>query len=177
MKFVATPIPGGYVVTQDRLTDERGYFSRTYCRSEFRAVGLPVDIVQSNTSFSVRKGTLRGMHFQTGDHAEAKLVRCTRGAIYDVMLDLRPESPTYLKWHARILSEADGAAFFIPKGVAHGFQTLRDDCEVFYEMFDPFEATAASGVRWDDPAFGIAWPQENERTISPKDSSYPDFIR
>jgi len=177
VKFEDTPIPGGHVVIQDRLVDERGFFARTFCRNEFHARGLPIEIVQSSTSFNARKGTLRGLHFQTGSSAEAKLVRCTRGVIYDVMLDLRPESPAYLKWHARVLSEENGEAFFIPKGVAHGFQTLHANCEIFYEMFDAFDSKAASGVRWDDPVFGIVWPEEAERTISPKDRSYPDFVR
>jgi dTDP-4-dehydrorhamnose 3,5-epimerase len=177
VKFEETPLPGAFVVVQERLEDERGYFARTFCQREFRSLGLPTEIVQTNTSFNERKGTLRGMHFQAGAAAESKLVRCTRGAIYDVIVDLRPDSPTYLKWYARELSERSGEMLFIPKGIAHGFQTLQAGCEVFYEMFDFFDPESARGVRWDDPAFGIIWPEEPNRIISRKDRSYPDFTK
>ena len=176
MRFAETPIPGAYLVVQERLEDERGYFARTFCQNEFRSLGLPVEIIQSNTSFNRRKGTLRGMHFQTGAAAESKLVRCTKGVIYDAIVDLRPDSPAYLKWYARELTDDNGEMLFIPRGVAHGFQTLAPDCEVAYQMFDAFDPERASGVRWDDPAFGITWPEDPARTISAKDRSYADFV-
>lgn len=175
MKFEETPIPGTFLIRQERLSDERGFFARTFCQNEFRARGLPTQIAQCNTSFNLLKGTLRGMHFQTGALAEAKLVRCTRGAVFDAFVDLRLDSPTYLKWHAHELTEENGDTLFLPEGVAHGFQTLKNGCEVFYQMFNFYDGPSASGVRWDDPLFAIAWPPEDHRTISEKDLRYPDF--
>ncbi len=175
MKFEATPLLGAYLVTLDMLGDARGFFARTFCQNEFRAYGLPTEIAQSNTSYNTLKGTLRGMHFQKGAASEAKLVRCISGAVYDVIVDLRRDSPTYLKWYGRMLSAENREMLFIPKGLAHGFQTMLDDSELFYQMFDFFIPDSASGVRWDDPAFAIVWPEEEHRTISEKDMTYPDF--
>jgi dTDP-4-dehydrorhamnose 3,5-epimerase len=177
MIFIATPIDGAFVIEPDRFDDERGHFARTYCAQEFAEHGLDPAVAQCSTSFNARAGTLRGMHYQSDPHAEAKLVRCTRGAIHDVALDLRRDSPTYLRWHAVQLSEDDGGALFVPTGCAHGFQTLSDRSEVLYQISVPYEPAAARGVRWDDPAFAIDWPEPpaNGRTISERDASYPDY--
>jgi dTDP-4-dehydrorhamnose 3,5-epimerase len=178
MILQGTPIVGVYEVEPERIEDERGYFARTYCAEEFAARGLDPAIAQCSTSFNARAGTLRGMHFQIPPHGEAKLVRCTRGRIYDVALDLRSDSPTYLRWHAVELGEDNGRALFIPAGCAHGFQTMRDATEVLYQISAPYAAAAAHGVRWDDPVFRIDWPPtaaDGGRTISERDAAYPDY--
>jgi dTDP-4-dehydrorhamnose 3,5-epimerase len=166
----ATPLEGVYEVEQERLADERGFFARTY---DLDALG---PIVQMSTSFNLRAGTLRGLHFQAEPHGEAKLVRCTRGAIWDVAVDVRDGSPTLHRWHGVELNEDNGLALFIPPGFAHGFQTLTDATEVLYAMSTPHVAQAARGVRWDDPALGIDWPDPPSagRTMSPRDATYPD---
>ena len=174
MRFTPLPLPGAYVLDLEPLTDERGFFARTFCRDEFRAHGLNPELVQCSVSYNLRGGTLRGMHYQAAPDAEAKLVRCTRGAIYDVLLDLRPNSPTYLQWTAVELTAANRSLAYIPEGLAHGFQTLEDDTEVFYQMSHPYVPGAARGVRWNDPAFAIDWPLA-ERILSAKDQAYPDF--
>jgi len=171
LKFIPTKIDGAYLVEPERLSDERGFFARTWCENEFRQNGLETKLVQCSFSFSPKRGTLRGMHYQTEPHAEVKLVRCTRGAIYDVILDLRPGSSTRLAWVAAELSAENRSAFYIPKGLAHGFVTLTEDCEVYYQMSEFFHADSARGVRWDDPAFGIKWP-EKVTTISVRDANY-----
>ena len=158
MIFVQTPLPSSYLVEPERREDERGFFARTFCVEEFARHGLPTAVAQCNVSFNRQKGTVRGMHFQRSPRGEAKLVRCTRGAIFDVMVDLRPGSPTYCHWHGAELSAENGWALFIPEGFAHGFQTLSDDSEVFYQMFASYAPDHADGLRWDDPAFGIRWP-------------------
>lgn len=177
MIITATDIQGVFLVEPERLSDERGHFARTYDKEEFASRALDARIAQCSTSFNARAGTLRGMHYQAKPHGEAKLVRCTRGAIYDVALDLRPDSPTFRRWHAAELSAANGIGFFIPEGCAHGFQTLEDESEVFYQISVPYEPSAACGVRWDDPAFRIGWPDPPHagRTMSPRDAAYPDF--
>ncbi len=176
MRFLETPLPGAWVIELEEIGDERGWFARTFDAEEFRRRGLNPDVVQCNTSFNDRAGTLRGMHYQADPHGESKLVRCVRGAIFDVAVDLRADSPAYRNWHGVELSAENRLAFYIPAGLAHGFQTLTDDCEVLYQMGDHYVPEAARGVRWDDPAFGIEWPAvEGERTISEKDSSYPDY--
>jgi dTDP-4-dehydrorhamnose 3,5-epimerase len=179
MIFTPTSIQDAYVIEPERFADERGYFARTYDAQEFATHGLDVRIAQCSASFNTRYGTLRGMHYQAEPYAEAKLVRCTRGSIYDVALDLRPDSPTFRRWHAADLSAVNGVAFFIPTGCAHGFQTLEDDCEVFYQISAPYEPCAGRGVRWDDAAFGIIWPEPppGGRTISARDADYPDFAQ
>jgi dTDP-4-dehydrorhamnose 3,5-epimerase len=172
MKFVPTTIAGAYRIEPERLVDDRGFFARTWCRREFEQHGLDAGLVQCSVSFSPKCGTLRGMHYQQAPHWEVKLVRCTRGAIFDVIVDLRPASPTHLAWEGFELTAENHTALYIPKGLAHGFLTLVDDCEVFYQMSQFFEASAAAGVRWNDPAFAIAWPREVV-TISPRDANYP----
>lgn len=170
MRLVRTPLDGVLLVEPERLRDERGYFARTYDSAQM------APIVQMSTSFNVRAGTLRGLHFQRDPHGEAKLVRCTRGAIFDVAVDLRPGSPTRHGWFGTRLSADDGLAMLIAPGFAHGFQTLADDTEVLYAMDAPYVGDAASGVRWDDPAFAIDWPDPppGGRTMSARDAGYPD---
>ncbi|MEA2423788.1 MAG: dTDP-4-dehydrorhamnose 3,5-epimerase [Thermoleophilaceae bacterium] len=174
MIFSPTPIAGAFVIETERSEDERGFFARTFCREEFLRHGLDPCVAQCGISFSPRRGTLRGMHLQAPPHSEAKLVRCTRGAVYDVLLDLRGASPTFGQWSAVELSPAAGRLVYIPEGVAHGFQTLDPDTEVSYQMSRPFVSEAATGMRWDDPAFGIEWPLE-VTAISDDDRGRPDF--
>jgi dTDP-4-dehydrorhamnose 3,5-epimerase len=171
-----TPLPGVWAIELERHGDERGWFARTFDRDEFRARGLNPDVVQCNASFNSLRDTLRGMHYQAEPHGEPKLVRCVRGAIFDVAVDLRPDSPTYCRWHGVELTSENGLALYIPAGLAHGFQTLSDDCEVLYQMGHHYVPDAARGVRYDDPAFGIEWPEPCvERLVSERDASYPDF--
>jgi len=173
--FTETKLPGAYVIEVEKREDQRGFFGRTFCREEFEAHGLNSQVVQCNTSFNKRKGTLRGMHFQAVPFAEAKLVRCTSGSIYDVIIDLRPASRTFKQHFAVELSAANQRMLYIPENMAHGFQTLEDDTEVFYQMSQMFSAEHARGVRWNDPAFGIEWPAD-ERIITERDRNYPDFV-
>jgi dTDP-4-dehydrorhamnose 3,5-epimerase len=172
--FKPTDLPGAYVIEPERKEDFRGYFARTFCEKEFAARNLETRVVQCSVSFSRRKGTLRGMHYQASPFEEVKFVRCHRGAIYDVIVDLRPESPTFKQYFALELDEHNGTMLYIPGGFAHGFQTLTDDAEVFYQMSQFYSAHHARGVRWNDPAFGIRWP-DDERTILERDQNYPDF--
>jgi dTDP-4-dehydrorhamnose 3,5-epimerase len=176
--FHDTPIAGAWVIAPERFEDERGHFARTYCATQFAERGLDPAIAQCSISFNASAGTLRGMHFQAQPHGEAKLVRCARGAIYDVVLDLRPDSSSYLSWYSVELDEDNALALFVPIGCAHGFQTLRDGSEVAYQISVPYESTAARGVRWNDPAFSIEWPDPPAagRTISQRDASYPDYL-
>jgi dTDP-4-dehydrorhamnose 3,5-epimerase len=174
MIFTETKLQGAFIIDIDRIEDERGFFARTWCQREFEAHGFCTQLVQCNISFNKHKGTLRGMHYQAAPYAEAKLVRCTSGAIYDVIIDLRPDSPTFKRWVAVELRAANRRMLFIPEGFAHGFQTLADDTEVFYQMSQFYAPEYARGVRWDDPAFGVSWPAE-KRIISERDRSFPDF--
>ena len=174
MRFVESPIGGAFVVEPEPIADDRGFFARTFCRDDFSAHGLNPDLVQCSVSYNARQGTLRGMHYQRKPHEEAKLVRCTMGAIHDVIVDLRPGSRTYRRWHGVQLSADNRRALYIPKGVAHGFLTLQDASEVYYQMAHFFRPESATGVRWDDPAFGIEWPGE-VHVISERDRTYPDF--
>ncbi len=174
MLFLETKLPGVFEIRLEPRADERGFFARSWCQQEFEAHRLNPKLVQCNVSFNYKKGTLRGMHFQAAPYAEAKLVRCTKGAIYDVALDLRPESPAYKSWVAVVLSAANRQMLYIPEGCAHGFLTLEDETEVFYQMSEFYHAESAGGVRWDDPAFGIAWP-EVVQVISQRDATYPAF--
>jgi dTDP-4-dehydrorhamnose 3,5-epimerase len=177
MRFIETPLPGVWVLELEEIEDERGWFARTFDAEEFRERGLNPDVVQCNASFNLRAGTVRGMHYQAAPHGECKLVRCVRGAIFDVAVDLRPESLTCRDWHGIELSADNRLAFYIPAGLAHGFQTLEDNSEVLYQMGDPYVPEAGCGVRWDDPAFGIEWPAvKGGRIISGRDASYPDFV-
>ncbi len=173
MLFTRTSIDGAFVVEPEPISDERGFFARTWCQREFKAHGLNSELVQCNLSFNRRKGTLRGMHYQAAPHQEAKLVRCTTGAIYDVAIDLRPTSPTFGAHTAAVLDAANRRMLYIPEGCAHGFLTLQDGTEVAYQMSAFYVPEADRGVRFDDPAFGIRWPDE-VRVISQRDRSYPD---
>ena len=177
MEFAPLAIDQAFLVRIERMTDERGFFARTFCAEEFRKAGLPAEAVQSSISHNVKRKTVRGLHFQWPPSREGKLVRCVRGGIFDVLLDLRPRSPTYLR-HATVeLTEANRDAVFVPHGVAHGFQTLSDATEVFYQMTDVYAPELGQGVRWNDPAFGISWPVADSIVISERDASYPDFDR
>jgi dTDP-4-dehydrorhamnose 3,5-epimerase len=176
MRFLQTPLPGAWVLEPEPIEDERGSFARTFDAESFRERGLSAEVVQCNASLNRRAGTLRGLHYQAEPHGEPKLVRCVRGAIFDVAVDLRRDSPAFRRWHAVELSEQNGLAFYTPPGLAHGFQTLADGAEVLYQMGAPFVPEAARGVRWDDPAFAIEWPEpEGERIIGERDRDYPDF--
>jgi dTDP-4-dehydrorhamnose 3,5-epimerase len=174
MIFAEADLPGVYEVQIDPKSDERGFFARTWCHDEFASRGLDTQLVQCSLSYNTKKGTLRGMHFQAPPHAETKLVRCTKGSIYDVVLDLRQESKAYRRWIGVHLTAGQRNALYIPKGCAHGFLTLEDDTEIFYQMSDFYDADSSRGVRWNDPAFGIVWPGEVE-IISSRDASYPNF--
>jgi dTDP-4-dehydrorhamnose 3,5-epimerase len=176
MLFTEMPLSGVYLIEPERRTDERGYFARAWCRQEFTAHGIECDWVQFNVSHNLRRGTLRGLHYQEAPWGEPKLVRCTAGAIYDVIVDVRPESPDYGRWAAVELSAANGRMLYVPEGFAHGFQTLCDNTEIFYMMGQTYHPEAARGLRWDDPALGIVWPECGERIISDKDRDFPDFI-
>ena len=175
MKLVPTPLAGAYVVELERLEDERGWFARTFDPDVWREAGIEPTNVQSSISFNARAGTLRGLHYQGPPHGEDKLVRCTRGAVYDVIVDVRPGSPTFCRWFGIELTPDNGRELLVGKGFAHGFQTLVDASEVHYQMSYPFVPGAGRGVRWDDPAFGIEWPPAKQRTISERDATYPDF--
>lgn len=177
MVFVETKLKGVFIIEPERREDERGFFARTFCQREFEAHGVDARVAQCSVSFNKRKGTLRGLHYQIAPHAESKLVRCTRGAIYDVAVDLRLDSPTFKQWAAVELSADNRKALYIPAGCAHGFQTLVDDTEVYYQISEVYHPESARGVRWDDPAFGIKWPITENTTISEKDLCYPDYPR
>ena len=173
--FKPTGLPGAYVIEQDRHEDTRGYFARTFCGKEFAAHGLETRVAQCSVSFNRRTGTLRGMHYQIAPFEEAKLVRCSRGTIYDVIIDLRRDSPTFRNYFAVQLDERNGKTVYIPGGFAHGFQTLEDNTEVFYQMSQIYSPEHTRGVRWNDRAFGIAWPNDDP-TILERDQNYPDFM-
>ena len=174
MVFTETPLKDVFCIEPERREDARGFFARTWCRKEFLEHGLNAGLVQCSVSFNTRKGTLRGLHYQAAPHGEAKLVRCTRGSIYDVALDLRPDSPTFLRHVAVVLSSENHAMLYIPEGCAHGFETIEPDTEVFYQMSEFYDPECARGVRWNDPAFGIEWPVK-EPTMAERDRQYPDF--
>jgi dTDP-4-dehydrorhamnose 3,5-epimerase len=173
--FTETELKGAFLVDLQRKEDARGFFARTFCVREFQAHGLNPALVQCNTAFTFKAGTLRGMHFQVGPHEEDKLVRCTSGVIHDVIIDLRPGSPTFRRPFAVELSAKNRRMLYVPKGFAHGFQTLQDNTEVFYQMSEYFVPECAQGVRWNDPAFGIAWPLANP-ILNERDRTYPDFV-
>jgi len=173
--FAETKLAGAFVIEPERRADERGFFARTFCRQEFEEHGLNPEVVQCNVSFNKHKGTLRGMHYQAAPFAEAKLVRCTSGSIYDVIIDLRPASATFKEYFAVELSGKNRRMLYIPEDFAHGFQTLQADTEVFYQMAQGYSTEHARGVRWNDPAFGIEWPKD-ERIIIERDRNYPDFV-
>lgn len=172
MLFTETSLPGAYVIDLEKRGDERGHFARAWCRREFETLALASEIEQINVAYSPRRGTLRGMHFQRPPHEEAKLVRCTRGAIFDVIVDLRPDSPTQLHWFAAELTADNGRMLYVPRGFAHGYQTLEDGTEITYQTTHAFVPHAASGVRFDDPALGIRWPL-HVSSISAADRAWP----
>jgi dTDP-4-dehydrorhamnose 3,5-epimerase len=174
MKFIPTALAGAYAIEIDRLEDERGFLGRTFCRDEFTGKGLSPGLVQCSISFNTRKGTLRGMHFQEKPHEEAKLVRCTHGAIYDVIVDIRRNSPTFRSWAGFELTAENRKMLYVPQGFAHGFQTLEDNCEVFYQISETYHPDLARGVRWNDPAFTIGWPIAGP-FVSHRDANYADF--
>lgn len=171
-----TMLKGAFVIEPERIEDERGFFARTFCRREFDARGLNSNLRQCSVSFNRKRGTLRGMHYQVAPHGEAKLVHCTRGAIYDVIVDLRAESGTFRQWVAVELSADNRLMLYIPEGLAHGFQTLRDETEAFYQISEFYSPEHALGVRWNDRAFAIEWPIVNP-IISARDRSHPDFAQ
>jgi dTDP-4-dehydrorhamnose 3,5-epimerase len=174
MNFCKTKLPGVLELHLQPKNDERGFFARSWCRKEFEDHGLNAKLVQCNVSFNSRKGTLRGMHYQADPYAETKIVRCTHGAIYDVVVDLRPQSPTFKDWIGVTLTAANRYMLYIPEGCAHGFLTLDDNTEVFYQMSEFHNPDSARGVRWNDPAFQVIWPGTVE-VISERDRAYPDF--
>ena len=174
MIFTETKLKGAFIVDIELHEDNRGFFARSWCENEFTDQGLLSRLAQCNISFNKKRGTLRGMHFQAAPFEEAKLVRCTMGSIYDVIIDLRPQSMTFKQWFGLELTEKNHRAIFVPTGFAHGFQTLKDNCEVFYQMSEFYHPESARGVRWNDPAFGIDWPVDI-KTVSPRDQGYSDF--
>lgn len=174
MIFNPTPLKGAFLIEPQKLEDERGFFARTWCAKELAKHGLITRLAQCNISFNRQKGTLRGMHFQAAPHAEAKLVRCTAGSIYDVIIDLRPKSETFKKWFAVELSAKNYKALYIPEDFAHGFLTLEKNTEVFYQMSEFYYPDAARGIRWNDPSFCVGWTHEI-CVVSERDLSYPDF--
>lgn len=175
MIFTETKLSGAFVVEVEKLEDERGFFGRTWCRKEFEAHGLNPRLVQCSISFNTRRHTLRGMHYQSAPYREAKLVRCTSGSLYDVIVDLRPESPTRMEYFGVVLESREKRnMIYVPEGLAHGFLTLEENTEVFYQMSEFYAPGAARGFRWNDPSFRIEWP-EAPRVISDRDREYPDF--
>jgi dTDP-4-dehydrorhamnose 3,5-epimerase len=173
--FVETALRGAFLIDLEPSSDERGFFARTWCRREFQAQGLETNLAQCSVSFNARAGTLRGLHYQAPPCEEVKIVRCTSGALFDVIVDLRPESPTYTNHYSVTLSSLNRRMLYVPRGFAHGFQTLEDNTEVFYQMSEFFEPEYSRGVRWNDSAFGIVWPATEHRIINARDQAYPDF--
>lgn len=175
MLFTKTKLQDCLIIEPECFEDERGFFARAWSESDFAAHGLNVHFVEANFSFNQKKNTLRGMHYQSSPYEQGKLVRCTRGAIYDVAVDMRPSSPTYKQWVGLELSESNRLMLFIPGGFAHGFQTLVDNSEVFYEVTNTYAPANLHGIRWNDPAFNIEWPKAPELIMIPRDRDYPDF--
>lgn len=175
MKISPLKIAGAFLIEQESMTDERGSFARQFCKNELATAGIAFDIKQCNISKNNYAGTLRGLHYQKDPYPEIKMVSCLSGSMFDVIVDLRQNSPTYLKWCAITLEGLDGKSIYIPAGVAHGFQTLTDDTTVFYQLGEFFMPGFYSGVRWNDPAFGIKWPECHHRTICERDRNYADW--
>lgn len=173
--FVETGLGGAFLVVPERFDDERGFLARSFSQRDFEARGANPRVAECNISFNAKRHTVRGMHFQSAPRAQAKLVRCTAGAVYDVIIDLRPDSPTYTRWYGAELTAENRHMLYIPEGFAHGFQTLADASEVFYQISEFYAPETAGGVRWDDPAFGIQWPETRQVVINERDSTYPDF--
>jgi dTDP-4-dehydrorhamnose 3,5-epimerase len=177
MIFTELPLSGAYVIEPELHVDERGFFARLWCQDEFAARGLETRLVQCSLSHNRNAGTLRGMHYQVAPYEEVKIVRCTRGAIFDVIIDLRPDSPTAWRHCGVELTALNRKMMYIPRGFAHGFQTLQDDTEVTYQMSEFYHPASARGLRWNDPAFGISWPPVEHRIMAQRDATYPDFER
>lgn len=175
MVFSETDLQGVYVIEPERFEDERGFFAPTFSQQEFEKRGLESRFVENNISYNRSRGTLRGMHYQASPHGQAKLVRCTRGAIFDVAVDLRPDSSTFRRWVGVELTAENRLMCYLPGDVGHGFQTLEDDTEIFYQVSTVYRPDAYRGLRWDDPAFCIEWPLADKRIIIARDNSYPDF--
>lgn len=176
MRFVPAPLSGAYIIEIEPHSDDRGFFSRVFCEREFTEAGLCTRFPQASVSFSKKKGTLRGMHYQNSPDWEVKLIRCTKGSVWDAIIDLRPDSPTYKEWFGAELSAENRRMMYAPVGFAHGFLTLADESEVFYQMSAFYAPSSESGIRWDDPAIGIDWPI-TPAVISAKDRAIPDFER
>jgi len=174
VKFLDTSLKGASIIEIEPIEDNRGLFARSWCKREFEAHSLNPEIVQCNISFNIKKGILRGMHYQIKPFEEAKLVRCTRGAIFDVIIDLRADSPTFKGWFSIELTDKNRKMLYIPERFAHGFQTLKDNTEVFYQMSEYYSPEHSRGIRWNDPSFSIQWP-EDKQIISKRDQQYPDF--
>lgn len=174
MIFTETRLQNAFLIDVQKLEDDRGFFGRTFCKREFERLGINTNVVQANVSYNKKKGTLRGMHYQAAPHGEVKIVRCTRGAIYDVIIDLRPGSPTYREWFGVELREDSYRMLYVPEDFAHGFQTLEDDTEVIYQVSQYYTAGSERGIRYNDPEFGVEWPGE-VRVISQKDANWADF--
>jgi dTDP-4-dehydrorhamnose 3,5-epimerase len=174
LRFTETHLSGAFIIEPEKFEDDRGFFARTFCQKEFAAHNLIGEVAQCSVSFNRKKGTLRGMHYQVAPFEESKLIRCIRGSLYDVIIDLRPESPTFKQYVAAVLSAENGKMLYVPEGFAHGFETLEDGSEVFYQISKSYSPEHARGVRWNDPAFGIQWP-EAPTIILERDRNYPDF--
>jgi dTDP-4-dehydrorhamnose 3,5-epimerase len=176
VRVTATPIAGAHLIDPEPRADERGYFARLWSQTEFADKGLTEDFVQCNAAFNVGRATLRGLHYQVAPHQEVKLVRCVHGSIFDVLVDLRSDSPTYLRWFGKELTARNGTMLYVPHGCAHGYVTLEDRCEIFYLVSHAYHPEAERGARWNDPAFGIQWPIADGLTISAKDRGWPDYM-
>lgn len=176
MIFRETPLRDACIIDIERREDERGFFARTWCKQEFENQGIKGPPVQVNVAFNKHEGTLRGMHYQVSPYEEAKLIRCTRGSIYDVIIDLRPHSPSYKEWFGIKLTEQNHRMLYVPEGFAHGYQTLEPNTEVTYQVSQYYVPNAEQGIRWNDPSFRIEWPVTERRTISRKDQTWPDFV-
>ncbi len=176
MIFSKTRLKGVFIIELEKHEDERGYFARAWCKKEFKASGLNSNLAQANTALSLHKGTLRGMHYQIAPYQETKIIRCIRGAVFDVVIDLRPNSISYCEWLGVELSSENHTMLYVPEGFAHGYQTLKNNAEVFYLVSQFYAPDAERGVRWDDPVFNIEWPETSDLVISEKDNNWPDFL-
>ena len=176
MIFSETSLPGAVIIDIEKIEDHRGFFARAFSQGEFETFGLGCHFVQANLSYNRRRGTIRGLHYQEPPYAEDKLMSCIRGAFLDVIIDLRPDSPTYKRWISVELSTDNRRMLYVPKGCANGYQALEDDTEALYMVSHPYVPEAERGVRWDDPTFGIEWPESEHVEVSEKDGSWPDFV-
>jgi dTDP-4-dehydrorhamnose 3,5-epimerase len=176
MKFLSTPLRDVRLIEPDTFSDERGHFLRAFCAREFHEAGIRWSVVQANLAGSRHKGTLRGLHYQAAPHEEGKLMRCIKGAIFDLVLDIRPDSDSFGKWYGAELSASNASMLYVPPGCAHGYLTLEDDTEVYYLVSEYYESEAERGIRWNDPQFSIDWPQKENLVLSEKDRSWPDYI-